>query len=390
MRGFPPAEQDRWRLEDWQFGPTNRWSFQHLREIVPTARVARSDEPFALSDGEPIDPTTTVAAPNGREMSVEEILEGTYNDGFLVIVDGRVRVERYANDMTPTTPHMLFSVSKSIVGSVCGILADRGDVDVDAPLTRYVPEFERAGYDGARVRDVLDMRSGIAFSEDYLDPMAEVRQLEQVIGWAPRTIADLPTSMYEWLTTLKAKAEHGGAFEYRSCENDVLGWVCERASGVRMPELISELLWQPLGAEHDMDAGIDPAGAICHDGGLAGSLRDLGRFGRMLADRGVVDGRQVVPEWWLDDARRGGPDSREAYTQLRIEPGLEDGIYRSQFWVPEPGGEVLLCLGIHGQMVYADQARRFVGVALSSWPTPEDDRMFRDQLALMRGLAAQH
>jgi CubicO group peptidase (beta-lactamase class C family) len=155
-----------------------------------------------------------------------------------------------------------------------------------------------------------------------------------------------------------------------------------------MPELLSELLWQPIGAEHDMDAGVDPAGAVMHDGGLAATLRDLGRFGLMLADRGIVDGREIVPTWWLADALQGGPDSRTAYAEGVPEPCLPDAIYRNQFWVPEPDGDVLLCLGIHGQMLYVDRARGFVGVALSSWPYPEDQAMFLDQLALMRGLAA--
>ena len=101
--------------------------------------------------------------------------------------------------------------------------------------------------------------------------------------------------MYEYLATLQANRPHGTAFEYRSCETDILGWVCERASGVRMPELLSTLIWSRIGAEQDMDAAVDPAGAVFHDGGLAATLRDLGRFGQMLLDGGAVGGEQVVP-----------------------------------------------------------------------------------------------
>jgi len=97
-----------------------------------------------------------------------------------------------------------------------------------------VPVLANSGYAGATVRQLLDMRSGIAFSEDYLNPMAEVRLLEQAIGWAPRTVPDLPTTMYDYLVTLRQKSPHGGPFQYRSCETDVLGWICEAASGIRM------------------------------------------------------------------------------------------------------------------------------------------------------------
>ena len=156
------------------------------------------------------------------------------------------------------------------------------------------------------MHDVLDMRSGINFSEEYLDPDAEVRLLEQVIGWAPRTQPGLPSSMYEYLSTLSAARAHGTAFDYRSCETDILGWVCERASGVRMPELLSSLIWSRIGAEQDMDAAVDPAGAVFHDGGLAATLRDLGRFGQMLLDGGSANGEQVVPAWWITDSYAGG------------------------------------------------------------------------------------
>jgi CubicO group peptidase (beta-lactamase class C family) len=395
MTGFPPDEGNRWTLERWQFAPANRWSFQHLREVVPTARVARSRwGPRVLAHGDTVDLSVTITRIDGSTATAAEILESTYTDGFLALCDGRVVSEHYFAGMSPDTPHLLMSVSKSIVSAVCAVLADRGQIDVEARLTAYVPEFADSGYAGATVRNLLDMRSGIAFSEDYLDINAEVRQLEQVIGWAPRTTPDLPHSLYDWLATLQAKSAHGGAFEYRSCETDVLGWVCERASGVRMPDLLSELVWGPLRSEYDMDAGVDPAGAVLHDGGLAGCLRDLGRFGQMVADNGVVPGDgvvddfQVIPAWWISDTLKGAPDSREAFASSEDDTRLPGGMYRNQFWVPYSDEDVLLCIGIHGQMVYVDLPRRFVGVKFSSWPSPQDATLFGDTLALMRILAA--
>ena len=136
------------------------------------------------------------------------------------------------------------------------------------------------------------MRSGIAFSEDYLDPAAEVRLLEQAIGWAPRRDPAVPGTMYDFLLTLRAKGPHGGPFEYRSCESDVLGWVCEAAAGTRMPELMSGLVWSRLGAEFDANIGVDSAGTGMFDGGISAALRDLARFGAMIgAERHLADRR---------------------------------------------------------------------------------------------------
>lgn len=144
-----------------------------------------------------------------------------------------------------------------------------------------------------------------------------------------------------------------------------------------------------------MDAGVDAAGAVLHDGGLAACLRDLGRFGQMLADDGrvqgdgVVEDRQVVPSWWIRDTAAGGPDSREAFAASPTDTRLPGGMYRNQFWVPYPDEDVLLCLGIHGQMIYVDRARGVVAVKLSSWPYPQDAAMFLDTLTLMRSVCRQ-
>ena len=258
--------------------------------------------------------------------------------------------------------------------------ADEGAIDVLTAVDAYVPELAGSGYRGATVQDVLDMRSGVRFSETYLDPAAEVRLLEQVIGWAPRTAPDLPTSMYEYLATLTAGRAHGAAFEYRSCETDILGWVCERATGTRLPDLLSARIWSRLGCEQDMDAAVDPAGAVFADGGLSATLRDLGRFGQMLLDGGVAQGRPVVPAWFLADSYAAAPDTREVFAASGNGSWLPGGGYRNQFWLPG-GREVLLCLGIHGQMIWVEPARELVVVKLSSWPLPQEPALLLDTLA---------
>ena len=174
------------------------------------------------------------------------------------------------------------------------------------------------------------MRSGARFSEAYTDPDAEVRCIEEVIGWAPRVHDGLPTSMYEYLASLSADHPHGRRFDYRSCETDVLGWICERAGGGRMPELLSDLLWSLIGTEEDLDAAVDQAGAVFHDGGLACTLRDAARFGRLLLDDGVVDGVEVLPADWLADTLAGAPDSKQVFTDAGQDSWLPSGHYRNQ------------------------------------------------------------
>jgi CubicO group peptidase (beta-lactamase class C family) len=388
---FPPRPDERWTIDTWREPPLNRRSYRHMREIVPTARVAAAHgDASALPEAAPIAlDRVGVSHPDGRQETAEAVLARTFTDGFLVISGDEVVVETYPGGMAADCPHMLLSLSKSIVGCVVASLAEAGLVDIEGLVTVHLPELLASGYAGATVRHLLDMRSGIAYSEDYLDPTAGIRVFAQVVGWASTVRTDLPASMYEWLATLPAAGPHGGAFHYRSCETDVLGWLCERAAGRPMQELISELLWTPIGAEVDMDAGVDRIGSVIHDGGLAATLRDVGRFGLMLLHRGRVGGRAVLPEWWIDDTAAGGPDSRTAFAQSEMYVWMPGGRYRNQFWLPYMDRNVVMGMGINGQLLVVDLDRGTVAVKLSSWPLPQDPVLLFDTLRMVDAVTAE-
>ena len=138
--------------------------------------------------------------------------------------------------------------------------------------------------------------------------------------------------MYAYLTTLGGAGSHGGVFDYRSCETDVLGWVCERAAKTRMADLISSFVWAPIGADRDAEITCDRVGTAIHDGGMCATARDLARFGMMLLARGEVAGRQVTPAGWLRESWTVDPDIRDAFARSVSEPYLPGGWYRNKFW----------------------------------------------------------
>ena len=389
MTGFPPAPESQVTLANWQDPPFNRWAFRHMRELIPSQLIpARPAGPSPLPASDRSLPDPLVLRLDGSTATTAEVFAGTYTDALVVLHDGQLVAERYDAGMTAATRHLLMSVSKSVVGCVAGVLAGRGLLDPGAPVTAYVPEAGRSGYADATIRNLLDMRTGVAFRETYTALDAEVRVMERSMGWRPARPGD-PVGAYPYLTTLGHAGPHGREFSYRSADSDMLGWACERASDTRMADLISALIWQPIGAERDAEITCDPLGSAIHDGGISATARDLARFGQMLVDDGMTQGHPVVPEAWLAGTRAPEPDVREAFAVTDDESVLPGGWYRNQFWVlPGSDGPVLVCLGIHGQLIYADRAARTVVVKLSSWPDPQNTAYLLDSLRACGALAA--
>ena len=375
MTGFPSDPGSRVTLLNWQDPPFNRWSFQHLRELIPTQRIPRGQGPVGVLARHdiPLDPrAVTVHRSDQRVSTLAEVLDETWTDAVVVVHDGGIVLERYANGMTPDTAHLLMSVTKSVVGCVTGVLVNRGQLDPDQPIDLYVPEVTGSGYGGATTRDLLDMRTGVLFREEYTNPHSEIREMERHIGWRPGLSPGYIGGMYAFLASMSAAGPHGGSFVYRSADTDMLGWVCERAAGVRMADLISDLIWRPMGAEFEAEITCDGVGSAIHDGGMSATARDVARFGQMLLDDGYVADKPVVPSKWLVQSRAIDPDVRGAFATSGSEATLSGGWYRNQFWmVPGPLGDLQVCLGIHGQMVVVDRATRTVSVKLSTWPTAQ-------------------
>lgn len=377
-------------LENWLAAPYARWSFQHVDELVPTAVIARGTGPVAALPAAPAPVAELLmTGTGGTATTVGAVMAATATDGWAVARRGALVAEQYLGDFAAGTRHLLFSVSKSLVGAVVGVLQGLGAIEVDAPVTAFVPALAHCGYDGATVRHLLDMRSGIAFSEDHQDPAAQMHLLDQAIGWATRR-TDGPSTLYDFLLTLRQKSGHGGPFEYRSCETDVLGWICEIAGGQPMPELMSELLWSRIGAQCDATIGVDSAGTGFFDGGISACLVDLIRFGSLFLRDGVsLTGHRVLPAAWIADTLAGGPDSRQAFAAGAGDPRMPGGMYRNQMWFPYPESDVVLCLGMRGQMIYVNRAAEIVAAKLSTQPHIEDPRMLSDTVRAFDAVARE-
>lgn len=366
-------------LDNWLSSPYSHWAFQHVEDFMPTTVIARGTEPVVTlpADNAPI-ADIGLTSTDGIATTVGAVMAATATDGWRSRIAVRWWPSSTSTAWDPGPPPAV--LGEQVAGGGCGRRAARGRaIELDAPVTAYVPALADCGYAGATVRHLLDMRSGVAFSENYDDPAAEIHVREQVIGWAPKRGPDLPATLRDYLLTLRRKSAHGGPFEYRSCETDVLGWICEAAAGQPMPELMSELLWSRIGAQCDATIALDVAGAAgtgIFDGGISACLTDMIRFGSLYLRDGVsLAGQQVVPAAWIADTFDGGPDSRQAFAASPDDNPMPGGMYRNQVWFPYPGSNVALCVGMCGQLIYVNRAAEVVAAKLSTQPHSHEPHM---------------
>lgn len=380
MEVFPPEPSGQVSLSNWRTGPFNQWAFHHVREIVPSAEVANEpNDVWTLADGEigRFD-DVTVEDDDGRVLDLDSFLAETETDGIVALRNGRVVLERYARGNDRFTPHILMSVSKSVLGLLAGILADRGILDPDLPVTDLVPEVANTAYRSATIRHLLDMRAGVAFDEDYLATSGPIIRYREATNWNPSKPGESPGDLRSYFSELvETDGSHGRGFHYVSPNTDLLGWAMERASGRRYADLLTDCLWKPLGAERAGYITVDRLGASRTAGGLCVTVRDLARLGRMLAEGGARDGRPIVPRDWIGDIAEAGDNA--AWNAGNFAPFFPNWEmhYRSKWYVHRGLAPMLFGVGVHGQNLFVDAEAGLVIAKCSSQALPLDERMIR-------------
>ncbi|KAA0952963.1 serine hydrolase [Pseudomonas sp. ANT_H12B] len=371
MVGSPPPADRTVRFEDgsyFQF-PAMRWSVSNFRQLMPTINVSRglgAPVPLQSTLRNEIDAISFVPLGAKASMTWEQSQAATYTDGIVVMHRGKVVYERYFGVLKPDGQHAAMSVTKSVVGTLGAMLVAQGQIDADKQVAEYVPELAASAFGSATVRQVLDMTTGLQYSEDYADPNAEVWAHAKAGSPLPKP-EDYsgPRSYYEFLQTVQLQGKHGNTFGYKTVNTDVLGWVIARVTGRNVAQLLSERIWSRLGAEQDAYFTVDSIGTPFAGGGLNTGLRDLARFGEMLRNDGTFNGQQIVPKALVDDIRRGG--DKQAFAKAGYDQ-LKGWSYRSMWWVTNKEGGAFMARGVHGQRIYVDPKAEMVIVRYASHP----------------------
>lgn len=368
MSTFPPEPAQRITLANSYQYPQLRWVVQHLRELQPTHNIRRGPGPASPlpADPKPLGQVSFEDA-KGQPLTIDEWARSTYTDALVVLHKGRVVYERYDNQMTPHSPHLLFSVTKSFTGLLAAQLVQEGKLDPAALVTAYVPELTGSAWGDMTVRQVMDMTGAVRFREVYTDPSTEIFGYSWASGLLPRPAGyQGPTTVYDFLKTLKKEGEHGEGFVYRTVHSEVLGWLVSRVTGQHWAELMSQRIWQKLGMEEDAYVMVDSVGTPLQGAGLNATARDLARVGEMLRLGGTFNGQKVFDQAVVDDTARGGDREKFKFQGLQAaRPGYS---YRNQWWVLHNADGAYEAAGVHGQFIHINPAAEMVVVKLSSHP----------------------
>ena len=371
MVGSPPPPDKIIRFADgsWFRFPQTRWSFSHVRQLLPTSVVRRGAGPVsALARDERTDIDAVTFRPIGGTgtMTWAQSLDANYTDGILILHRGRVIYERYFGVLTPERQHLAFSVSKSFVATLAATLIAEGKLTDGRKVGDYVPELGASGIGDATIRQLLDMTTGLTYVEDYVAVDSAAWQLSRAGGFLARPEGYKgPESFFEYFKTLTKSGTHGEKFSYKTVNTDVLGAVLRRVSGKSLSDLLSERIFSKLGAEHDAFFAVDSTGTEFAGAALNLTLRDLARFGEMMRLDGRFNGQQIVPKAVVDDTRRGGDAARFALAGYATLP---DWSYRNMWWISHNDHGAYTARGIHGQAIYIDPKAEMVIARFASHP----------------------
>jgi CubicO group peptidase (beta-lactamase class C family) len=395
MQGFPPEPDTQVTLANWRDPPFARWSFQHVRELVPSADIANDPANLRSIEAAPAElGAMRIKSGAGQSISLDAFIDQTNTDGIVVLHRGRAVFERYANGMTAATLHILMSISKSMLGLLAGILTARGALDPERLVTDLIPEVADTAYRGATIRQLLDMRAGIAFDEDYMATTGAIVAYRKSTGWNPLAVGESPSDLRSFYREMRDTVRpHGQDFHYVSPNTDLLGWVIERTAGRRFADLMSELIWQPMGAANSAYITVDRLGAPRCAGGMCTTVADLARVGQLIVEGGLRAGKEIIPAKWLDDIYgNGDPRAWDAGSFAAFFPGVPMH-YRSKCYVQRGPNPILIGLGIHGQYLVVDRQRQIVIAKASSESLPLDaasiDLTMRAFTAIRDGLGEQ-
>ena len=321
----------------------------------------------------------------GQTIFVNDFVADSYTHGLMVVKAGEIVTEQYYLEDKADKQHISFSVAKSFVSALFGIAIKEGYIDsVEQQVTDYVPELMGSGYEGVRIKDVLQMSSGVKFNEDYGDFFSDINRFSRAIAFG--------TSLDDFCASLDREREPGTFHHYVSIDTQVLGMILTRATGTSLSDYLEQKIWQPMGMQDAAYWLSDEQGMELALGGLNITLRDYAKFGWMYLHQGRWlnargESMQIVPQQWVFDSIK--PDAPHLQAGENNPASSSADGYGYQWWIPAGANDEFMARGIYGQYIYIDPDQELVIVKNSANPEYNDKSLNwgGKHLALFRAIS---
>jgi CubicO group peptidase (beta-lactamase class C family) len=334
--------------------------YRNMDKLAPVRWVRSGDTPLELPE-QPLDLDALAIPHDGGNMTLVEYFDTQSVAGLLVIKDGAIVYEHYGLGNDRATRWISYSVAKSVTSLLVGAAIRDGYIaSVDEKVTDYLPRLKGSAYDQARIRDVLQMASGVAWNETYDDPESDLNQ------------ADWTTlGLYDYLDDMPRTAPPGEAFNYNTAESNLAGNLLRAAIGNNLSTYLEQKIWQPFGMEADAAWNLtEPAGGEFGGCCINATLRDYGRLGLFAMNGGrLPDGTEVLPAGWM----------QQSTTPSKGYPG-----YGYFWWLTDNGA--YRASGIFGQGIYIDPAENLIIAMHSARPDASKRADWELQMAMFQAV----
>jgi hypothetical protein len=358
-------------------------NFLNMHKIFPARQIPASTAPYQFTKAK----TADQALPNDfyfadKNIPVTEFLNDSSTTGLVVIKNDQIVTEKYFLGHDEQKLHTSFSMAKSFISALFGIAISEGYIkNIDQSVTDYVPELRGSGYEGVRLKDILQMSSGVHFNEDYGDFFSDINRFSRSMA--------LGTSLDNFTASLTREREPGTYHHYVSIDTQVLGMVLTRAINRSLSDYLQEKIWQPLGMEQQAfwitdDTGMEAA--LCC---MSVSLKDYAKFARLYLHRGRWNGLQIIPESWVMDSIT--PDAPHLMPGANNPNSSSTFGYGYQWWIPVEAEDEFMAMGIYGQYIYIDPDQELIIVKNSAnHRYTQHHQLWKSKhLALFRAISAQ-
>lgn len=396
MQHVPPGREEQVTFANYRTHPFSTWAFRNMGAPTNVLMIPRAGSVHPLVD----DGQSALAQLQVDGRPLQEILETSHTNGFLVLKGDRLLYERYYNGLSAHFQHIWFSATKSLTGSALGLLA--GEIDLQASPSRYLRELKGSGFERVTIQNVLDHASAIDFKEDYLDPEANFSKYygpASNMAFLPGARDAQPGStdiygVHDFLGKFvkpDPQRSPDQNFDYNSANADVIGWLLARVSGQPFEQFIHQHIWSKLGCEHDAYVCADRAYMAVTTGGMNSTLRDLARFGSMILQQGCYNGHQVLPAAWVDATLNITVKDRQ---KMRAKTKYQNEVwsaYHNMWWILDAEAGEYCGVGIHGQALYLNRRREVVIAFFSSQPVASNTKspFFTAKLRAARRIAEE-